>query len=349
MSIESLKAQARRHEQKEEWQKALDQYALALKAFGADDQPDIGLFNRVGDLYVRVGNYARALDHYEQAVDLYREATLHNNAIAICKKIVRHVPARSQVYLTMGQIRAEQGFLPDARTNFLAYAERMQEEDNLEESFRALVEFCDLAPEDVDLRITVAEQMAANGRMEDALAQLGIAYRTFKETGREDRAFGLERRILELDPDADFDALAQAPADDGDVDYATAYGEIALEDDAEVADPPEDVEPSTGIAFDDEAAADEVSVAADPGFEDDEDDEPLPIMEGTSDWDDEYEEPAELPLIAFDGDADGDDLDLELDLELEDAVAREEAATPEGIAEPLEAFLDVDEALLEPE
>ena len=32
----------------------------------------------------------------------------------------------------MGQIRAEQGFLLDARSNFLTYAERMQQVDNNE-------------------------------------------------------------------------------------------------------------------------------------------------------------------------------------------------------------------------
>ena len=125
MSIESLKQQARRHEQKEEWRKALDQYEKAIHALALDDQTDIGLINRVGDLFVRVGDLDDAVEHYERAVDLYREAFLPNNAIAVCKKIIRNVPERHQAYLKIGQIRAEQGFLPDARTNFLTYAERM--------------------------------------------------------------------------------------------------------------------------------------------------------------------------------------------------------------------------------
>ena len=169
MSIESLKQQARRHEQDEEWQKALEQYKKAITALDQDDQTDIGLINRVGDLYVRVGKLADAVKHYEQAVDLYREAFLPNNAIAVCKKIIRNVPDRHQAFLKIGQIRAEQGFLSDARTNFLTYAERMQKAGDLDESFRALVEFCDLAPDDVDVRITVADQMAASQRTEDAV------------------------------------------------------------------------------------------------------------------------------------------------------------------------------------
>jgi tetratricopeptide (TPR) repeat protein len=207
MSIESLKAQARRHEQQEEWLKALDQYGKAIEVLDKEDQPDIGLLNRVADLYVKVGDFDKALSLYERAIELYREAYLPNNAIAVCKKLLRHIPHLDRVHLLMGQIRAEQGFVPEARTNFLAYAQRMQAAGNLDESFRALVEFCDLVPEEVEVRLTMAEQMIANARESEGVAQMVAAYRQLKASGREDRAFGLEARILELDPAVDFDAV----------------------------------------------------------------------------------------------------------------------------------------------
>jgi tetratricopeptide (TPR) repeat protein len=102
MSIESLKQQARRHEQDEQWQKALEQYQKAIRELDKDEQTDIGLINRVGDLYVRVGKLGEAVQYYEQAVDLYRDAFLPNNAIAVCKKIIRNVPSRHQAYLKIG-------------------------------------------------------------------------------------------------------------------------------------------------------------------------------------------------------------------------------------------------------
>jgi len=205
MSIEALKEQARRHEQKEEWQKALDQYKKAIVRLEADDRPDIGLYNRVGDLFVRVGNLDEAVSHYNKAADLYVEAELPNNAIAVCKKVIRNVPERHEAYLRMGQIRARQGFLPDARTNFLTYAERMQQAGDLDESFRALVEFCDLAPEEVDMRQAVAEQMASHERMEEAVKQLSVAYRTLAQKG-DPRASEFESRIRQLDAGADLTA-----------------------------------------------------------------------------------------------------------------------------------------------
>ena len=208
MSIESLKQQARKHEQDEEWQKALAQYMKVLAALTHEEQVDIGLYNRVGDLHLRVGGLDQAVEHYDKAVDLYREAYLPNNAIAVCKKIIRSMPERHRAYLMIGQIRAEQGFLPDARTHFLTYAERMAGDGNLDESFRALVEFCELAPDDVGMRITVADQMIAQGMEDQALQQLTFAHRHYVQLGDDQQAADLKGRILAIDPNADVDAIA---------------------------------------------------------------------------------------------------------------------------------------------
>ncbi|MDX1647355.1 MAG: tetratricopeptide repeat protein, partial [Longimicrobiales bacterium] len=203
MSIESLKQKARTAEQKEDWTKALELYKKALTKLEGEDQVDIGLYNRVGDLHVRVDEVDQALEHYQKAVELYRDAYLPNNAIAVCKKILRSVPDHHRAFLVIGQIRAEQGFIPDARANFLTYAERVQQEGELDESFRALVEFCDLAPDDVGVRLTVAEQMASHGREHDAVEQLLIVRDHYREHDTPEKVAEIEAKILTLDPDAD--------------------------------------------------------------------------------------------------------------------------------------------------
>jgi tetratricopeptide (TPR) repeat protein len=309
MSIESLKQQARRHEQDEQWQKALEHYLKAIKELEKEEQADIGLINRVGDLFVRVGRLDQAVQYYDKAVDLYREAFLPNNAIAVCKKIVRNVPSRHEVYLKIGQIRAEQGFLSDARANFLTYAERMQREGNLDESFRALVEFCDLAPDDVDVRIKVADQMAANQRNGDAVAQLLIAYGRLKQAGETGRAEGVEKTILALDPDADLTAAVAASASDG-IGGELGFGEIeiggsdpgAFEDAADLRAAAEhfvaDAEKGFGVAEEEQVPA---FTSSGSGDDEEESDFDLPMMSFGSDSEDRafQEEDPELPLMSF--------------------------------------------------
>ena len=297
MSIESLKGQARRHEQKEEWQKALDQYSQAIAQLVQDDQPDSGLYNRVGDLCVRVGNLDAAVEAYGQAADLYMEAFLPNNAIAVCKKIIRNVPERHQAYLRMGQIRAEQGFLPDARTNFLTYAERMQQAGEMEESFRALVEFCDLAPDETDMRVVVAEQMASHDQVSDAVEQLSIAYGYLMAKG-DPGASVVEGKIRELDPSADLGAPAAA--------MAPPSGDMSNADDlmgqfADVGGGDDDTaEAEAGVAV---ADVDLGGFDIDIGAEDaaDEDAVELPTFDMGDDA--EEEAGAELPMFDMGDDA----------------------------------------------
>ncbi|MBT3499470.1 MAG: tetratricopeptide repeat protein [Gemmatimonadales bacterium] len=305
MSIESLKGQARRHEQKEEWQKALDQYSQAIAQLVQDDQPDSGLYNRVGDLCVRVGNLDAAVEAYGQAADLYMEAFLPNNAIAVCKKIIRNVPERHQAYLRMGQIRAEQGFLPDARTNFLTYAERMQQAGEMEESFRALVEFCDLAPDETDMRVVVAEQMASHDQVSDAVEQLSIAYGHLMAKG-DPGASVVEGKIRELDPSADLGAPAAA--------MAPPSGDISNADDlmgqfADVGGGDDDTaEAEAGVAV---ADVDLGGFDIDIGAEDAADEDAVELP--TFDLGDDAEEEAGAELPTFDM---GDDAEEEAGAEL---------------------------------
>jgi len=360
MSIESLKQQARRHEQDEEWQKALDQYKKAIHALAEDDQTDIGLINRVGDLFVRVGAFDDAVKHYEQAVDLYREAFLPNNAIAVCKKIIRNVPTRHQAYLKIGQIRAEQGFLPDARTNFLTYAERMQQAGDLDESFRALVEFCDLAPDDVKVRITVADQMAANRRTEEAVEQLLIAHRRLTQSGDTDLALGVETKIGVLDPGMDVSA-ATAMADavfggavGGDDDFAASFGEIESGGAAQAASEPDAAE-EVGFAeiggfeitgSDEDGSVTETLAVELPmmGFGDDEGDAAAVELPMMSFGDDEEEEaPTELPMMGFDDaesevGVDGGELP-EFDITLTD-VSSEASESPDAFEGAIEEAME---------
>ena len=288
MSIESLKQKARKHEQNEDWKKALEQYNKALAELARDEQVDIGLYNRVGDLYVRVGDLDAAVEHYDKAVELYREAYLPNNAIAVCKKIIRNVPDRHRAYLVIGQIRAEQGFIPDARTNFLTYAERMQQAGDLDESFRALIEFCDVAPDDVGVRLTVADQMLSNGRKQEAIEQLMVAHRHYTELGNQAQATDIESRIFAIDPEADMSALvagATAEAADPHAGGVPGFGEITFGE-VDLSEGSEEE-----ISFEAEPSGETDAAAAHAQVEEDIGPAELPMLEVDS-WSSEPSEPS---------------------------------------------------------
>ncbi len=200
MKLEELKEKARRHEQREEWQKALDLYREALRLHPKDEPEDIGLYNRVGDLQIRLRQADAAVATYEKAVQLYLEAELPNNAIAVCKKVLRNLPDRYHFHRLMGRIRAQQGFLTDARQNFLTFAELATAAGDVETALEALLEFVELSPEDLDIRIGLAGQLAARGKSAEAVAQYSEAYRLLALQGMDQEAEVVATRLRELDP-----------------------------------------------------------------------------------------------------------------------------------------------------
>lgn len=200
-NVAKLKKRALDYEQKKQFDKALDAYMQVLNALGDHvDEGDVALFNRVGDLLLGQGNVSAAVDHYERAVDLYSEGGFHNNAIALCKKILRNAPGRNSVYYKLGRISARKGFTSDAKTNFLEYADRMQRIGHVDEAFRALKEFADLCPDQDDIRLMLAEQLVRGERKEEAIEQLQLHYEKLLAEGRTQEANATLERIRAIDP-----------------------------------------------------------------------------------------------------------------------------------------------------
>ena len=196
-----LKKKAADYEAKKQYDKALEVYEQVLTtARAADEERDVPLYNRVGDLHYRLGNSEQAIHFYEQAADLYAEGGFFNNAIALCNKILRYSPGRTIVYYKLGIISAKKGFNSDAKQNFLEYADRMQRVGKMDEAFRALKEFADLCPGQDDVRLMLADQLARADRKSEALEQLEILYDVLEADGRAAEANATLERMKTLDP-----------------------------------------------------------------------------------------------------------------------------------------------------
>ena len=199
-NLAKLKKNAAEFEQKRQFERALAAYEEVLREQDGSEELDVSLFNRVGDLHLRQGRSTEALQAYERAADLYIERGFHNNAIALCNKILRQDPRRADVHYKLGRVSAMKGFRTDARQHFLEYAALMQGAGRLDEAFAALQEFADLAPEHDDLRLLLADQLARHDRVEQAVEQLRLALELYETAGRHVDAQQVRDRIHELDP-----------------------------------------------------------------------------------------------------------------------------------------------------
>src|SRR3954467_13477226 len=117
MNLEKLKDTARKLEQKEDWRKAIDVYLKAIQQAesGAETSPDLSLYNRVGDLYLKINDSTEAVRSYERRPDLYADQGFFNNAIALCGKILRPRYGRTQTYLKLCPRHARKNVVTEAK------------------------------------------------------------------------------------------------------------------------------------------------------------------------------------------------------------------------------------------
>jgi len=162
--LEQLKDKAKGLEAKDP-KKAVEVWLEALRTQESDTEanPDLSIYNRIGDLYIKLKDPGQAADFYDQAVDKYAELGFHNNAIAMCNKVLRNAPARQSTYLKLAKLYAAKGFMTEAQQNFVQYAERMQKAGKIEHAFAALKEFTDISPESERLREILSDHLQMYG------------------------------------------------------------------------------------------------------------------------------------------------------------------------------------------
>jgi tetratricopeptide (TPR) repeat protein len=174
MNLEKLKDSARKFEQKEDWRKAIEVYLRAIQQIesGAETSPDLSLYNRVGDLYLKINDTASAVRSYERAVDLYADQGFFNNAIALCGKILRVNPGRTQTYLKLAQLHARKNVVIEAKRNLIEFLERMNALAQLDQAFQSVKEFADQFSGSQEIRMMLVDLLRAASREEEALEQL---------------------------------------------------------------------------------------------------------------------------------------------------------------------------------
>src|SRR5439155_975010 len=165
--LEKLKEKARSLEGKDP-KGAIEAWLEILKGRDEDGDasPDLVIFNRIGDLYLKIREPAQAADYYDQAVDKYAELGFHNNAIAMCNKVLRNAPGRQTTYLKLAKLYASKGFMAEAKQNFVEYAERMHKVGKIQHAFAALKELADISAESAHLRETLEEHLRMYGAPE---------------------------------------------------------------------------------------------------------------------------------------------------------------------------------------
>ena len=199
MSINRNKVQKRAQKQirKRNWSKALREY----KKLADDDPSDMRSLLKCGDLYVKLDQNKEALESYKSVADNYAQKEMFGKAIAVYKQALRLDPEDVQLHHAVAECYYRRGRLKDAVRTFHDVQAMYKEQGDYDSQREILEHMVRIDPDDVGLRIQLAERYTKDDLQEAALQAFTQCAQTLEEEGRLDELLQVWERILFLTPD----------------------------------------------------------------------------------------------------------------------------------------------------
>ncbi len=214
-SIEKALKQAEKYAQQGKFAAAVDEYQKVLEANPAD----LTLLNTVGDLCVRAGRNDDAIRHFLRVAERYEADKATQSAIAVYKKLLKLDASNVDRAVKLADLYTKQGLISEARRQYLSAVDSYKQNGERQKAFRIMQKIADLDPENVALRLELAEEYDRSGFSKEAYQAFVQAGQELQRRGQIDTALDAFRRALDVRPDSKIalNALADGYAQQGKV------------------------------------------------------------------------------------------------------------------------------------
>ncbi|KKM20823.1 hypothetical protein LCGC14_1641630, partial [marine sediment metagenome] len=175
--------------------KAIAEYQKLSKA-----APDGNIFNTIGDLFFKSGNNKAAVEEYHNAAKYYTEEGFSLKALAIHKKVLNLNPKDAPALIALGQLNEEKDIVTDAIKYYLAAADVLSKENKKAETLEVYDKILHLAPNNVKLRIKVAEHFSKEGFVPEAAKEYTNIGRLFADRNDLVQARAFYSTAIEIQP-----------------------------------------------------------------------------------------------------------------------------------------------------
>jgi tetratricopeptide (TPR) repeat protein len=196
---------AEKYVQQGKLQNAIAEYEKILK----NDAKELTVYNTVGDLYARLGDADKATDAFKAVGDAYATQGFTVKAIAMFKKISKLKPSLENV-LKLAELYTQQGLFNDARAQYLQVAEQFLKANEYENAVRIFQKILEMDPENVSMRVRLAEVYVRMGKKDEAWQIFSAAAESMRSRGSLSGAEEVLQRMLTLDPTNSYALLMQA-------------------------------------------------------------------------------------------------------------------------------------------
>jgi pilus assembly protein FimV len=188
-------------------QNAIAEYDKILK----NDAKDLTVNNTIGDLYARMGDTAKAIECFKTVGDAYAAQGFTVKGIAMYKKITKMHPSLD-ASLKLAELYTQQGLFNDARAQYLQVAEDFMKNGDLDQAVRLFQKVLEMDPENVPMRVKLAEVYVRLGKKKEAWEIFSAAAEALRGRGALAAAEDILKRMLVLDPGNSYVLLLRGKA-----------------------------------------------------------------------------------------------------------------------------------------
>ena len=188
-------------------QNAIAEYEKVLK----NDPKDLTVNNTIGDLYSRLGDSNKAIECFKTVGDAYAAQGFTVKGIAMYKKITKLQPS-ADGSLKLAELYTQQGLFNDARAQYLQVAEDFMKRGDLDQAVRLFQKVLEMDPENVPMRVKLAEVYVRLGKKKEAWEIFSAAAEALRARGSLAEAENILKRMLVLDPSNSYVLLLRGKA-----------------------------------------------------------------------------------------------------------------------------------------
>lgn len=194
---EKLIAGAQKLVEKGQFDKAIREYLKVV----AEDENDVRVWIRIGDLYVKLGQKSEAVENYKKVAQLYTQQGEPEKAIAVYKQILQTEPQTLETYMLLAALYRDMGRLQHASQQYELAAQLYTRAGRLREALAAEQALVDMVPDNIARRIKLAELYSRENLYPDAAREFSAAAAVLRSTGRMDDFAKVSERLLFHAPD----------------------------------------------------------------------------------------------------------------------------------------------------
>jgi tetratricopeptide (TPR) repeat protein len=190
---EKLIAGAQKFVEKGQFDKAIREYLKIV----AEDENDVRIWIRIGDLYVKLGQKSEAVENYKKVAQLYAQEAQPEKAVAVYKQILQIDPQALETHGLLAALYRDMGRMQHAAQQYELAAQAYTRAGKVRDSLTAEQAIVDMMPDNIARRIRLAEMYSRENLYPDAAREFSAAAAVLRSTGRmEDFAKVVERLLF---------------------------------------------------------------------------------------------------------------------------------------------------------